>query len=485
MSHFKISFTAIALLILVCAQNEVFSQNANDALRVTYSGFGSSARALGMGNSYTALSDDASAAFFNPAGFGLIRKIELSGGFSYLRFKNQAQFFGDSTEYSNSNTSFNRASLAIPVPTKQGSLVFGLSYHNNAEFTGALKFSGINNSNSWINYYSLQNNNVPYDLYLSYPLYDSQDNYIKDTTNINGGLNQSGDIINSGYINNWTVSGATEVIKNLFVGANVNFAVGKYESNNEYYEDDINSIYQGETSPGEPQTTDFQTFYLNRLLKWEVNGWDVKLGMIYQLDNARFGVTVQFPKDYNINEEFIVNGRSDYSRRSYYLDSHDYSDEVEYKIKTPYEVSAGLSLNLVGLVISGDATLIDYSQINFENVSGLSGSYVSELNKNIKQQLKPVVNFNVGAELTLLFLGLRLRGGLFVRPSPYVEDDKSFDKKYLTAGVGILAQETFGIDVALVHGWWKDFGDNYGTNLSRTYQNITVDQILLTTTIRF
>jgi len=485
MSYFKISFTAIILLILVCAQNEVFSQNANDALRVTYSGFGSSARALGMGNSYTALSDDASAAFFNPAGFGLIRKIELSGGFSYLRFKNQAQFFGDTTEYSNSNTNFNRVSLAIPVPTTQGSLVFGLSYHNTAEFTGALKFSGINNSNSWINYFSLQNNNVPYDLYLSYPLYDSKDNYIKDTTNINGGLNQSGDIINSGYINNWTVSGATEVIKNLFVGANVNFAVGKYESNNEYYEDDINYIYQGETSPGEPQTTDFQTFYLNRLLKWELTGWDVKLGMIYQLDNARFGVTVQFPKDFEINEDFIVNGRSDYASRSYSLNSKNYSDQVEYKIKTPYEFSAGLSLNLLGLVVSGDATLIDYSQIKFENISGLGESYVSELNKNIKQQLKPVINYNVGAELTLLFLGLRLRGGFFARPSPYTEDDKSFDKKYLTAGVGILAQETFGIDVALVHGWWKDFGDNYGTNLSRTYQNITVDQILLTTTIRF
>jgi hypothetical protein len=485
MSYSKISFNAILLLIMICIQNEVYSQNTNDALRLTYQGFGSSARALGMGNSYTALSDDASAAYFNPAGFGLIRKIELSGGFSYLRFKNSAEFFGNTTEYSNSNTSFNRASLAVPVPTKRGSLVLGLSYHNTADFTGALKFSGINNDNSWINYFSLQNNNVPYDLYLSYPLYDSLHSYIKDTTNILGGLNQSGDILNSGYINNWTISGAAEVIKNLFVGVNFNFAVGQYESNNDYYEDDINKIYQGETSPGEPQTTDFQTFYLNRLLKWEVDGWDAKLGMIYQLDHARFGITVQFPKEFNIKEDFIVNGSSNYASSYYELNSNDYSDQVEYKIKTPYEVSAGLSLNLVGLTITGDATLIDYSQIKFENQAGLGEGYVADLNKNIKQQLKPVVNYNVGTELTLLFLGLRLRGGLFVRPSPYLADDKSFDKKYVTAGVGFLADEALGIDIAFVHGWWKDFGDNYGTNLSRTYQNITVDQILLTTTIRF
>ena len=53
-------------------------------LDLRYSGLGSNARALGMGNSYIGLSDDASAAFFNPAGFGLIKKIELSGGLSYL-----------------------------------------------------------------------------------------------------------------------------------------------------------------------------------------------------------------------------------------------------------------------------------------------------------------------------------------------------------------------------------------------------------------
>jgi len=250
-------------------------------------------------------------------------------------------------------------------------------------------------------------------------------------------------------------------------------------------EDDINKIYQGETSPGEPQTTDFQTFYLNRLLKWEVDGWDAKLGMIYQLDHTRFGITVQFPKEFNIKEDFIVNGSSNYARSYYELNSNDYSDQVEYKIKTPYEVSAGLSFNLVGLTITGDATLIDYSQIKFENQAGLGEDYVADLNKNIKQQLKPVVNYNVGTELTLLFLGLRLRGGLFVRPSPYLADDKSFDKKYVTAGFGFLADEAFGIDIAFVHGWWKNFGDNYGANLSRTYQNITVDQVLLTTTFRF
>ena len=39
--------------------------------------------ALGMGNAFNALSDDASASYFNPAGSGLIKKMELSGGLSF------------------------------------------------------------------------------------------------------------------------------------------------------------------------------------------------------------------------------------------------------------------------------------------------------------------------------------------------------------------------------------------------------------------
>ena len=126
MSYCRISFTATVLLLLIFAQNEVFSQNTNDALRLSYSGLGSSARALGMGNSYIGLSDDASAAFFNPAGFGLIKKIEFSGGLSYVNFKNSAEFFNSQTNYSNSSTNFSRINFAFPVPTTQGSLVFGL-----------------------------------------------------------------------------------------------------------------------------------------------------------------------------------------------------------------------------------------------------------------------------------------------------------------------------------------------------------------------
>src|SRR3990172_4442663 len=486
MSYCKISFIAILLFFLAFAQNEVYSQNTNDALRLGYSGLGSNARALGMGNSYIGLSDDASAAFFNPAGFGLIKKIELSGGLTYLSFKNDADFFKSKTNYSNSNTSLNRISLAFPFPTSRGSLVFGLTYHNTSDLTGALKFDGFNSqNNSFIQvlnldtYYDANGNpyNIPYDLWLVDSVFN---------TPIDGNLNQSENILNKGNVNNWTISGAIEVYKNLFVGLNLNVVTGKYESNNDYYEDDTKNLYQGETNSGKTFTRDFQSFHLNRLLDWQLEGWNTKFGMLYQFNQyARFGLTVQFPKEFNIKEKFTVNGDAHFATFSKNINQDDYSNKVEYDIQTPFELGGGLSINFKGLIASAEATLIDYSQIEFSNKSGLGEDYVAGLNKDIKDLLGTAVNYNLGLEYTIPDLGLRLRGGFFVKPSAYKEDDQNFDKKYFTGGIGFLAEDAVGIDVGFAHGWWKDIGDNYDVKLSRTFQDVSVNHLILTVTYRF
>ena len=51
--------------------------------------------------------------------------------------------------------------------------------------------------------------------------------------------------------------------------------------------------------------------------------------------------------------------------------------------------------------------------------------------------------------------------------------------------MGFLAAETLGIDIGYAHGWWTDFGDNYGDNVSRTFQEISLDNLVMTATYRF
>lgn len=476
MKFFRIPVYLFILFVLLTPV--LLAQGVSDALRLAYPGLGSNARALGMGNSYIALSDDASAMYYNPAGMGLLKRLEFSGGLDYSNFNNNTTFLGNTTSYSNSSTRLDRVSFAFPFPTMRGSLVFGMSFHTTKDLTGALKFNGFNNGSTSL-IQDFLNTDIPFDLYLT----DTDNN-----TPINGKLNQSGTILSSGAINNWTFSGAAEIYKNLFVGANLNINNGKYTWNNEYYEDDTENNYQGRTDPATAETEDFKTFFLNRILDWDISGWDAKVGILYQIkNNFRFGITIQFPKLFTIKEKFDVTGRSEFGTGSvYYLDESKYSDQVEYDITTPFELGAGLSYSLKGLVASVQVTLLDYKQIEFSGAGqGLTSQYVESVNKDVKDQLRAVVNYNAGLEYTIPKVGLRLRAGYFAQPSAYQNDESIYDKKYITGGIGFLTDETIGIDLSYVHGWWNDFGDNYGSNVARTFQEITLDNVMMTLTYRF
>ncbi len=480
--------TLILILAVIFSGFTVYAQNATDALRLGEPGLGYDARALGMGNSYIGLSDGAGAGFFNPAGWALIKSIEFTGGLSYNNYNNNTTFFGNNSNYSSSATRLNDLSIALPFPTLRGSMVFAVSYHTNKDFTGALKFDGYNSGTT--SYIQDLNNNgsyIPYDLYLT----DTSFN-----TAINGGLNQSGSILQSGAIHNWTFSGAIEASKNLFIGLNLNFISGSYNNNNNYYEDDTHGIYANTPlDPGNPNTLGFQTFYLNRVLNWDLSGWDLKFGLLYQiLNKARVGFTVQFPKTYTVKESYTVNGNSQFANGfNPSLNSSYYSDKVKYDIVTPYELGGGFSYNIKSLILSAQATLIDYTQLKFDNANGLGTDYVNQQNQYIKDHLSSVFNYNIGAEYTFPLIGLRVRAGYFVQPSPYQGDPFSFAKKYVTAGIGYLTADNVAFDLAYAHGSWDTYGDNYGPYtvnnkvvvVSRTNQTIKDDRIILSITYRF
>jgi long-subunit fatty acid transport protein len=469
----RILFWAAFLII----SGSIYAQDYNDVVRLATPGLGSNARALGMGNAYNSLSDDASAAFFNPAGFGLLKRLEFSGGIDYFKYNNNAGFLGENTEYSNSGTQLNRLSFAFPFPTMRGSLVFGLSYHRLNNLTSALSFEGFNPNNTMIedlNIYS----DIPYDLFLA----DTAFNTI-----FNGNLNQRGSILSSGNVGNWTFSGAIEAARGFFVGANLNIITGSYNFSNEYFEEDSRNFYQGITDPSDPETADFRTFNLNRIINWDISGWDTKVGFLYQLDRtARFGATIQFPKSFTIKEQFDLSGYSEFGTGLRVdLDQAFYSDEVEYKIITPFAFTGAFSVNFSGLIFSAEGTLTDYTEAEFSGEGrGLSREYINRQNREIKDNLRAVLNYNVGLEYTIPAVGVRLRGGFIMQPSAFKNDPSEYDRKYVTGGIGFLAQETIGIDLGYAYGWWETFGTNYAGS-PRTNQEINVNNFVFTLTYRF
>lgn len=454
------------------------AQNVNDVIRLVEPGTGSSVRALGMGNAFTGLADDGTAVLFNPAGLALVKRMEFTGALEYRNFSNTSTFLGSTDDYSNSSTALSNIGFVFPLPTIRGSLSFGFTYNTTKNFNSAVQFDAFNAGNTSM-IQSLLGTEVPYDLYLT------DDDY---NTIINGNLNQSGTILESGSINNWGISTALEVHQNLFVGATLNLHAGTWEYNREYYEDDTRGTYSGqEIAPGNGFTSQFRTFFYNSLLDWDISGWDLNLGFLYQIHRfARVGASIQFPRTYYINEQFRVDGRSEWGDGTIkYLDTDAYTDEVEYTISSPFTFRGGFSLNFVGLIFSGDVKMTDYSQSEMSSDEGLSETYVAGINKDIKDLLGSVVDYNVGIEYTVPELFIRVRAGFFTQGSPYEDDPAEFDKKYFTGGLGFLVDQTVSVDFAYAHGEWETYGDNYGSNVSRVFQEVSADQFILGFGYRF
>jgi hypothetical protein len=473
------------LLVIVIINVNTVAQNYNDALLLSEPGILTSARALAMGNSYTALSNDYSGVLFNPAGLGLIKKTDLSLSMNYNSFDNQTTFFNKTLDASQTAVNFNQIGFVYPLPTVKGSLVFAMGYNRTKEFNSIMEFDGFNgNNNSMIQFVTGDvNDEVPItnDIGLAYEIRDSQLNsYIKDTTLINGMLNQSGTIKKQGNLGNWSFASSLEIAKGLFIGGTFNILTGNYKSDRDYWEDDTQNIYGNniELVPNDPTTQDFQTFYMNDIIEWDLSGWDSKLGLLYNFEDFfRFGGAVKFPSFWNVKETFYVDATSQFGTGSVYQLDPKLVDNIEYEIKTPFEYSAGVALHLLILTVSGDAKIIDYREMEF--TQGFSDEYRIERNKEIEDLFRAALTLNVGAELKVPALPIYGRIGAMYVQSPYADDPAEFDKKYLTAGGGIIFADAFSIDVAFVHGWWEDYGDNYGFNQSRTYQDINIQNVIL------
>jgi len=481
----KNCFKIIIAVAIILISNPLRAQNFNDALLLSEPGLYTGARALSLGNSYTALSNDFSGVLFNPAGLGFINKLQISTGFNLNSFDNQTTFFNTTTGAERTSINLNQFGIIYPIPTVKGSWIFAIGYNRVKEFNRTLEFAGFNGSNnSMIRVLTGEvNDEIPItnDLGLAFEIRDPQtDLYIKDTTLINGMLNQSGRIRKQGSLGNWSFSSSMEIAKGLMLGGTFNILTGTYKSDSDYWEDDTQDIYgvNVELIPGDPATKDFQAFYINDIIEWELSGWDAKVGILYNwVDLIKFGATVKFPSFYTVKETFFVDSWSEFGTGAGYELNPKIVDNIQYEIKTPYEYTFGAAVNYWPVTVSADVKLIDYTSMEF--TKGFSTEYRIARNREIEDLFTTTINYNIGAEVKIPSLPVWGRIGAMFLQSPFVNDPAKFDKKYFTLGAGIELGGLFKIDAAYAFGWWEDFGDNYGVNESRTFQDINVHKVIL------
>lgn len=419
----RILYLIIALIFTLTLN----AQYKEDAYRLSYLGLGFGARSLGMGTAYTAIANDFSAVYWNPAGLGQIKRNEISIGLSHLLYKDDNTFLGEKSSFSNSKTNVNSLGLVYPFPVERGSLVFAIGYGRQADFTTSLAFDAFNKQTSTVGY---------------------PDN-IQIKTNV----------LENGGLNNWFIAGAVEAARGLFLGASLNVVSGTYSYNRDYMGSDIYNNYY---------------FYdINRryTIDEDISGFTGRMGLLYETKNkaGRIGINVKLPSTLSMRDDWV-------DTENYYDDIPD-SDYVakdagysEFDLTTPFVFSGGISWTFGNLLLSGDFDYTDWTQMEFRN------TYADLLQENtiIKEDMEPTINFRVGAEYEVPNTDLMVRAGFAYLPSPYISHSTENNQKYITGGLGWTIENSVRLDFGYAYGFWNA---SQKVNFDPPYNTITSEKV--------
>ncbi len=468
-------FKYIKVVAIVIFTFSIFSnaQNITDAVRIAEPGVLTSASSLGMGNATMGNNIGYSNYLNNPAALGLMRNSEVVFSFNFDSIASDNSYFNNKLSNNQNANGINNFGLAYKMPTSQGSLVFGFGYSKIKNFNNITDFSGFNHgNNSLIQDLTSVNSQLTYDLRLSHAVYDASDNYLYDETYINGNLQQDGLITESGNIDDWQFSGAVEIAKGLFVGATLNFLGGTYSNDREYNETDTRNIYGSnlQMDPDDPLTVDFKKFYVNDNIQWDISGVNLKAGFLYEFSSMlKLAGAIQTPTSYKINETYFVQGSS-YFQNDYGYDVTPQTSKQDYAISTPFIYSFGASADLMFFSLNAETELIDYTQTEFTD--GFTFAERVEKNKEISNNLRFAPRYKIGLVAKIPSTGISVKGGFMYLNSPYKNAESENAKKYFTAGVSVLSESNFGVDIAGAYGYWKDYLDVYGSNIARVNRDV-------------
>lgn len=441
--------------------------------------YGMGARAMGMGTAYDAISEDATAIFFNPAGLAQIRQPELSGGLGYDRFGHETDHTRLTT-WHDDLTRVDHVALAYPVPTYRGSLVLAIGFHRLADLNQAFRKSG----------------------------------FLIDATASSPGLYEIENYGRTGMVNAWTGAVGYDLSPHISVGASVSYLTGSSSQSSlvgNYRATVSGSDYTLDL--GSPSNPDDRLFEQRNELEADLDGVTGSFAILGYLDSGfRLSGVVDLPSKltYQGSSRFRL---EDWEKIDSNLDSGQ-PDFFTDKITMPFTLRGGVSWGRNGLLLAGGLRWTDYSQIDFEGPINIPGTAESAY--------RSVVAVNLGAEYQLPSLPLRFRGGFFTEPIPYkliaadtdfqfVPDDNdpntsndiskvyrdypradiTSDQKFLTLGTGVLIENQLSLDLAYLHGWWErrtPSGYENGTTYYPTYttvEKVTRDRFFLSTTLHF
>lgn len=413
---------------------------------------GSGVRAQSLGNAFTAVADDWSALYWNPAGLTLIESSEISGTLYHTKFRNHATFSGQTEMGNEAFTHFKSFGLAYKFPTTRGSFVLAVGRHNFKDFNDYLSFSGFN---------SFSNG-------LDFDLGEEEAEYYPFDQNVW----QSEQILQSGNLGAWSFGGGIAMSPQFSLGLSIHTYTGSNRYAFTFMQEDVNRLY--ETYPA-----NYDYYKLNQNIDSQFSGWGASIGALFHFsDQLRGGVSFDLPSRLGVHEIYSSNDLLIFDDG--YESAFDYGTyEWDYVIRYPARVSGGLAIDSDKLLIAASASYRDWTETRFQKPAGygLSEDYQDLLAENqyFARDFRPVLSWAVGGELRFTGPNVRLRGGYEVVPSPLADADDSLDRNTISAGIGYDLDPSTTILISVSRGFWKRFSED-GLTPGGTKESIETDR---------
>jgi hypothetical protein len=444
----KLSFIAMLLvgtIITLDAQNEM------QALRFSqYNPFGT-ARYAAHGGAIGALGGDFTSVVTNPAGLGLYRSSEFSFSPSFYWVNTTSDFMGSQVD--DSQLKFNVGSIGMvsAITTDKSSGIvgaaFALGYNTLVNYNNSAVIRGVNSSSSLLDDFTWHANADPDNLSPYYeelafntylmPYDEAAEEYWHDMQLDGYGQQLYRSSIQSGYIGEYSLSGALNFSNLLYFGATLGIHSVRF------YED----IYHTETDYDD-HVMDFDSFRFREFNNTRGWGYTARFGMILRpVQLLRIGASVQLPTYYRLTDEKFTDMNSYWDSSSGISDTYEGSPNgiYDYKLKTPFRASASASLILHRFAtISAGYDYVDYSSARLD---AYDYKFFDE-NDQIREGFQAAHNLKAGVEIRLS--SLYLRGGTQYLMSPFTDSRNDAEAWIYSAGFGIRTQKVY-FDMSYSH----------------------------------
>ncbi|MBK9421076.1 MAG: hypothetical protein IPN44_08480 [Flavobacteriales bacterium] len=475
-----------AFLSLALATGQVFSQNEEDALRLSNTLPGGTARSWALGGAIGAVGADPGSATTNPAGFGLYNTSEISFTPQFEVNTAKSLYYGTSTTGTDNRFSFNNLSLMLSYPSEKGGDwrggIFGVSFDRQASFHFDEHAVGTNIPSSLLDKFVNDANGIPpgslagstgSNAYLAYEGYginplDTTLNTYSSAIPAGSTVDQDQRISGAGRVNTTSFFYAANYKDRFYIGGSLGIAGVRYERESTHSE-----------TVNDPSSDLNRLAYTERLLT-SGSGIDLKLGVIGRVaDNLRLGLAfhsptwLQLSDAYNYTLSTGFNTADANGNTSYSNDSPDGS--FNYRVRTPWHVlaSAAYVAGKHGL-ISVDYEYTDFRQMKLnKSLDGLDDYSFGKENTSIQDDLRPAHSLRVGTEWRSG--SWYFRGGAGIWPNAYADSDARQGTAYLrySAGIGYRTGH-ISLDLTGVYGTGETNYFQYdpalvqATNVTRT-----------------